>query len=583
MGEKILFVDDEPAALDGYQRMLYRDFQVSVAVGGEEGLAAIRDHGPFAIVVSDMRMPGMTGAEFLGHVRKVSPDSVRMLLTGYSDMDSAVQAVNDGHVFFFLTKPCKKEALQLAINTGLAQYRLRSQELQELSDAKEEVRSLAFYDPLTGLPNRRMLLARLAAATKATEAGNQLRALLFVDMDHFRQLNDSIGYESGDRLLQEMARRLASCARPVDHVTRLSGDKFVVVLEDLGRVAAPAAAKAESVAKRIAVLAAKPFSLGGRICRSSCSIGITIFGESQETSETVLQQADTAVSQAKSAGAGSICFFSAEVRDAAQARAGMVEDLRKGIEGHEFVLHYQPKLDCGVVIGAEALLRWKHPERGMLQPGAFISLAEQTGLILGLGKIVLDYSCQQIAKWSRTEATSGLSIAANISSLQLRQPDFVASVLDSLERAGADPRRLKLEITESTLVDNIDDAIAKMTELKDHGLEFSLDDFGTGYSSLSYLRRLPLDQLKIDRSFVGEIEADASRAIALSIISLGAALGLSVIAEGVETEEQRVILANLGCHAYQGYLCSAPVPVERFERLLEERSRRASLPADILA
>jgi len=229
------------------------------------------------------------------------------------------------------------------------------------------------------------------------------------------------------------------------------------------------------------------------------------------------------------------------------------------------------------VIGAEALLRWKHPERGLLPPSQFIALAEQTGMILALGKIVLDSSCRQIVEWAKTEATAGLSIAANISSLQLRQPDFVECVLDALRSTGADPRSLKLEITESTLVDNIEDAIAKMTELKAHGLEFSLDDFGTGYSSLSYLRRLPLDQLKIDRSFVGEIEAEASRAIARSIISLGEALGLSVIAEGVETEEQRRILANLGCHAYQGYLCSEPVSVEQFEALLQERWRPAGL------
>jgi len=577
MGEKILFVDDEPAALDGYQRMLYRDFQVTVAVGGEEGLAAIRDRGPFAVVVSDMQMPGMTGAEFLGQVREASPDSIRMLLTGYTDMDSAIQAVNDGHIFFFLTKPCKKEALQLAINTGLSQYRLRSQELQRLSDAKEEIRSLAFYDPLTGLPNRRMLLDRLATAMKANDGSGRLSALLFVDVDHFRDFNDSFGYESGDRLLQEIALRLASCARSVDHVTRLSGDKFVVVLEDLGGVAEDAASGAEAVAKRIVDLAAKSYSLGGRTCKTSCSIGITIFGDREETSETVLQQADTAVSQAKASGSGSICFFSAAVRAAAHARAGLVEELRRGIEADEFVLHYQPKLEHGVVIGAEALLRWKHPERGLLPPSQFIALAEQTGMILALGKIVLDSSCRQIVEWAKMEATAGLSIAANISSLQLRQPDFVECVLDALRSTGADPRSLKLEITESTLVDNIEDAIAKMTELKAHGLEFSLDDFGTGYSSLSYLRRLPLDQLKIDRSFVGEIEAEASRAIARSIISLGEALGLSVIAEGVETEEQRRILANLGCHAYQGYLCSEPVSVEQFEALLQERWRPAGL------
>jgi EAL domain-containing protein (putative c-di-GMP-specific phosphodiesterase class I) len=321
----------------------------------------------------------------------------------------------------------------------------------------------------------------------------------------------------------------------------------------------------------------QPYSLAGREWRSSSSVGITVFGDSGASTNEVLQQADIAMYQAKAAGRNSLRFFAPALQAAVNARAALEEDLRQAIKTNDFLLYYQPQVDRGNLVGAEALLRWKHPQRGFLSPGEFIPLAEETGLILPLGNWVLDAACKQIAAWAHRKDAAHITIAVNISARQLRDPDFVKNVLTTLDRTGADPKNLKLELTESMFVDDVEAVIAKMKELKSHGLTFSLDDFGTGYSSLAYLRRLPLDQLKIDQAFVRDILVDASSgAIAQSIISLSRAMGLSVIAEGVETEAQREFLAQLGCHLYQGYLFSRPVPSAEFELLFPHLAANAA-------
>jgi len=350
-------------------------------------------------------------------------------------------------------------------------------------------------------------------------------------------------------------------------VGRLGGDEFVLMLTDLSDLPEVAAAQAKAVGENILTNIAQPYLLQGRECRSSASIGISVFGDKQDSASDLLQQADIAMYQAKSVGRNTLRFFAPALQAAVNARAAMEEDLRQGIQTSQFVLYYQPQIDRNRLTGAEALLRWNHPWRNILPPGEFIPLAEETGLILPLGKWVLETACAQIAAWSKFRSSARLSIAVNISALQFRQPDFVEQVLSALARTGADPRNLKLELTESMLVENIEDVIHKMAELKSHGLRFSLDDFGTGYSSLAYLKRMPLDQLKIDRSFIRDIlKEESSAAIAQSIISLSRAMGLPVIAEGVETEEQREFLTRLGCHAFQGYLFSRPIPLDDFEK-----------------
>ena len=453
----------------------------------------------------------------------------------------------------------------------------KERELQRLKAAHDEIRNLAFFDPLTGLPNRRLLLDRLRQTLAASTRSERKRALLFVDLDDFKTLNDTLGHHIGDLLLQEVARRISIRIRESDTVARLGGDEFVVMLNDLSELAEEAAAQAKVIAEKILVVIDQPYVLDGRECRSSASVGITVFGDPHHTTNEVLQQADLAMYQAKAEGRNTVRFFAPALQAAVNARAAMEEELRRAIKTNQFLLYYQSQTDHGVLVGAEALLRWRHPVRGILSPGAFISLAEETGLILPLGDWVLETACQQIAAWAGRKGQQEIAVAVNISARQLRNPDFVKNVLNTLDRTGADPHNLKLELTESMLLDDIEDVIVKMTDLRSRGLRFSLDDFGTGYSSLAYLRRLPLDQLKIDQTFVRDILKDAScGAIAQSIISLSKAMGLSVIAEGVETEEQRDFLARLGCHSFQGFLFSRPVPVEEFQSLLPDLAKSAT-------
>ncbi len=445
-----------------------------------------------------------------------------------------------------------------------------TRDVSEAKMAQDEIRHLAFYDPLTELPNRRLLLERLRRTVAAAKRSGRQRALLFIDLDNFKNLNDTLGHSVGDLLLKEVGERLAGCVRGVDTAARVGGDEFVVILEDLEGSSEEAASRARGVAGKILARIMEPCVLAGREWRNTASIGITMFGDGTLSSSAILQQADIAMYQAKAAGKDAIRFFAPELQSAVNARAAMENELRQAIERKEFELWYQPQVDRGRVVGAEALLRWNHPQRGVLLPAEFISLAEETGLIVPLGNFVLETACTQQAIWARHPEMASLSMAVNVSARQFRQADFVEQVLAMLGRTGAPAANLELEITESMLLDNLEETIGIMNELRSRGVRFSLDDFGTGYSSLAYLKRLPLDQVKIDGAFVRDMLADqTSRAIAQAIIWLSRAMHLSLVAEGVETEEQRACLEELGCHSYQGYLFSPAVPAEEFERLLD--------------
>jgi diguanylate cyclase (GGDEF)-like protein/PAS domain S-box-containing protein len=439
---------------------------------------------------------------------------------------------------------------------------------RDLSDARaaeDEIRNLAFYDRVTHLPNRRLLLDRLLQALSGDSRISRKAILLFVNLDEFTTINDTLGHQIGDLLLQEVARRLTACIHEADTVARFGGDEFVVIFEGLSETSEGAAEEAEVLGEKILADLCQPYLLDGHACESTASIGITVVGDERESPHEVLKQAGIAMHQAKDAGGNTVRFFSRDLQAAVTARAALKEDLSRAISENQFMLYYQPQVDANGLIGSEALIRWKHPVRGIVPPHEFIPLAEETGLILELGDWTLETACRQIVLWSGQKLSR--PVAVNISALQFAQPDFVEKTMATIARTGADPKRLKLELTESMLANDIEEVIAKMTLLKSHGLSFALDDFGTGYSSLSYLKRLPLDQLKIDRAFVSDILVDvASAAIAQTIISLGRAMGLSVIAEGVETEEQRKFLASLGTHSFQGYLFSRPLPLEEFER-----------------
>jgi diguanylate cyclase (GGDEF)-like protein/PAS domain S-box-containing protein len=439
--------------------------------------------------------------------------------------------------------------------------------------AADEIQHLAFYDSLTGLPNRRLMLDRLKQAMASSARTDHKGALLFLDLDNFKTLNDTLGHDIGDLLLQQVAERLTNCMREGDTVARLGGDEFVVMLEGLSKHDLEAAAQAETTADKILAALNQPYQLGSHEHRSTPSIGATLFSGHESKKEELLKQADIAMYQAKTSGRNTLRFFDPQMQASISARAALEADIRKAIPG-QFSLYYQMQTDRnGRIRCAEVLIRWQHPEQGMILPGAFIPLAEDTGLILPIGRWVLETTCLQLKAWEASANTRHLLLAVNVSARQFHQPDFVEQVLGVLSQTGADPTRLKLELTESLLVDNIEATIAKMSALKAKGILFSLDDFGTGFSSLSYLKRLPLDQLKIDQSFVNDVLSDPNdAAIVRTIIALGQTLGLEVIAEGVETEEQRNFLAVNGCYSYQGYLFSKPVPLEQFEQLLKQQA-----------
>ncbi len=443
-------------------------------------------------------------------------------------------------------------------------------DLTQIKAAEDEIRNLAFFDPLTHLPNRRLLLDRLHQTLAHGNRSHSGGALLLIDLDNFKTLNDSLGHDQGDILLQQIAARVTMCVRESDTVARLGGDEFVVMLADLGRSAADAAAKAETVAEKVLAALNQPYDLKGHEYHSTASIGVTVFGTHEYPMEELLKQADLAMYQAKASGRNLVRFFDPQMQAEVAARMGMEADLHNAIRDRQFVLYLQPQLDANNrVRGAEVLLRWPHAKRGLVLPDAFMDLAEETGLIVPLGRWVLESACAQLASWAMRRDTQHLVLAVNVSIQQVRQPNFVETVLSALERTGADPRKLKLELTESLLMSDVDDTIIKMSALRAKGVIFALDDFGTGYSCLSYLKRLPLHELKIDRSFVKDVLVDPNDAvIARTIVALARSLGLAVVAEGVETAEQREFLVRTGCDGYQGFLISRPLPLEEFERFI---------------
>ncbi len=429
--------------------------------------------------------------------------------------------------------------------------------------AEDETQRLAFYDTLTGLPNRRLLMDRLGHAQVTSARSRRHGALLFIDLDNFKDLNDTLGHDVGDLLLEQVALRLVSCLREGDTAARFGGDEFVVMLEDLSEQEDEAARQAEVVAGKILARLNAPYELLGREHSSSPSIGITLFGGTGASVEELLKRADVAMYQAKAAGRNTLRFFDPQMQAAVLARAALDADLRQGLQRSELMLHYQPVVDgYNRIVGYEALLRWRHPRRGLVPPGEFIPIAEQSGLILAVGQWVLRTACLQLVEWARQPATERLSIAVNVSARQFRQSDFVEQVGAVLDETGADASRLKLELTESLLISDVEDAIRKMGALRARGVRFALDDFGTGYSSLAYLKRLPLDQIKIDQSFVRDILSDPNdAAIVRTILALAHAMDLQAVAEGVETEGQRQFLLDNGCTVFQGYLFGRPGPL----------------------
>ncbi len=444
-------------------------------------------------------------------------------------------------------------------------------DISERKKAEDVIEHLAFYDPLTDLPNRRLLIDRLNHALINNSRRGHHGALMFIDLDNFKNLNDTMGHDIGDLLLKQVAEQLTSCVRQGDTVSRLGGDEFVVMLEDLSNEIDEAATHTESVGLKILSVLSKTYRYPSYIYQGSASIGVTIFSDNDYFSaDDLMKQIDIAMYQAKSAGRNTLRFFDTQMQTHIDERAALENDLHHAIQNKELQLYYQIQVDSTRrPIGAEALVRWNHPHHGVVSPVHFIALAEETGLILSIGEWVLETACAQLKRWQQDERTRDLSLAVNVSARQFLMEDFGTQVKAVVQRYGIDPKLLKLELTEGILLENMDATISILNSLNKLGIQFSLDDFGTGYSSLQYLKRLPLNQLKIDQSFVRHIVEDSNdRAIVSAIIAIAHSLNLNVIAEGVETEGQRQMLLDYNCSLHQGYLYGKPMQTAQFEQLL---------------
>jgi diguanylate cyclase (GGDEF)-like protein/PAS domain S-box-containing protein len=481
---------------------------------------------------------------------RVSTEEVNRSLDGLSE-----------HVYFSVKLPLRDARGDIYALCGI------STDMTEQKKVAQEIHQLAFYDPLTGLPNRRLLLDHLNNAHAASARSRSNGALVFIDLDNFKVVNDTQGHAQGDQLLRMIAERLGLLLRPHDLLARLSGDEFVVLLRDLSDVPELAAQSALSVAKKLQSALVPSFALVGADHVVTASIGIALFSDEPGNSPDLLRWADMAMYEAKGAGRNAIRFFNPAMQQRAQAQAAILSDMRDALKAQAFVLHYQPQFSTdGVLCGVEALVRWPHPEKGMLPPAQFVQAAEENGFIMVLGDWILHEACRQMALWAAMTPENPWRLAINVSARQFHHPDFVAQVVAALHASGVDPQRIELELTESLLLEDVDNVLARMADLRKLGVSFSLDDFGTGYSSLSYLKSLPIYKLKIDQSFVRDLAHDTnSQAIVRTVVALTQNLELDVIAEGVETSEQHAVLQRLGFHQFQGYLFSRPVPADELQ------------------
>ncbi len=590
MERTILLVDDEEDIGAALARLLRREsYKILRAKSGKEGLALLAEN-EVGVIISDQRMPGMTGVEFLTQVKELYPHTIRIVLSGYADLDAMLDAINRGAIYKFFTKPWDNEVLCAEVleaflhhelilekehlvneiqtaNDMLAQVNLEWEDA--VAQRNRQIERISNYHPLTDLPNRQLFLDRLEQNLVHAQRDNRLLAVMLLNLDRFKQINDSFGHPIGDELLKLVAERLKKQAGAGDTVAHLGGDEFGLVLPDTSSARAIA-----DVAQRLLdSFVQESISVGDREIFVSICIGISLYPLDGVDANTLIKNANAALHHAKAEGRNSFQYYATQMNAAALQHLTMETELHRALEREEFVLHYQPKVDLagGEIIGMEALLRWQSAERGLVSPGEFIPLLEETGLILPVGTWVLDTACQQAQTWQQA-GFSAARIAVNLSALQFRQPGFAGTLRNILEKNGLlqNAGALELELTESMLIKNLEGTAALLDELHGMGVLLSIDDFGTGYSCLSYLKHLPIDKLKIDQSFVCNLPASCEdAAIVSAVIALGQGLGLKVIAEGVETVEQLICLQTMQCNEAQGYLFSRPVPAAEMTLLLQ--------------
>lgn len=591
MERTLLLVDDEEDITAALSRLLRGDgYKILRAHSAQEGLALLEQHA-VGVIVSDQRMPGMTGVEFLSRVRERYPKTIRMVLSGHADLDSVTDAINRGAVYKFLNKPWENDTLRASVQEAFRHYELVQEEERlagEIRIAKEQleqlnleladlvrhkesqIKRIANYDELTGLPNRALFYARLERLLQQAQRDDRMAAVLLLNLDRFKQVNDSFGHPVGDQLLQSVALKLEQQLRVGDTLARMGGDEFAFVLCNM-RVAHDAGDLAQRI---LDSFAQKALVIGDNEIFIAASIGISIYPPDGPDTTTLVKNADAALAHAKSEGRNNYQYYATQMNAMAWQRLTLETSLRHALERDEFVLYYQPKVDLasGKIIGMEALLRWQSPERGLVPPGEFIGLLEETGLMLPVGEWVLRSACKQGALWVKS-GFSSVRIAVNLSALQFRQADLSGMVQGICNETGLDLGlgTLELELTESLIMKNADEAAVTLNKLHGMGVNLAIDDFGTGYSSLSYLKRFPISTLKIDQSFICDLpDNEDDVAIVTAIVALGHSMGLKVIAEGVETFEQQHALKAMKCDEIQGYLYSRPVPAAEMTRLLQK-------------
>ena len=567
----VLIIDDEEQIRHLLIDVLSSSYQCSDAGSAEEALAALSDR-TFDLVISDIDMGGMSGLELVPHVHSLSPDTVVVMVSGNQDIEFAIKALRVG-AFDYITKPLDLRHVEASVERALnhanllkEKRRYKEQTESLLQQRTEEVNWLSNFDPVTQLPNRALFEDRLMQAVAIAKATNQSLGVLFISLDQFKKVNDSLGHGPGDTLLREFAERLKSCIGKSDTVARFGNDEFALLrpqIDDTNDVI-------ETIGSLSQVLKFA-FDLPGHELFATASVGVSLFPLDGEDSHTLLKNAGAALYKAKRSGGANYQFFTADLYDLAARRLALESDLRRAIQNEEFLVHYQPRVsvDSLAITGIEALVRWQHPQLGLISPSEFIPLAEDTGLIVPIGEWVLRTACLQGRRW-RDQGFAPVQIAVNISARQFHDQDLAQTVIGILEETGLPPNYLELELTESSIMQNAEFAAGILSRLKSRGINISIDDFGTGFSSLASLKRLPIDALKIDQSFVRDATTDPDdAALVMAIITLAHNLRLKVIAEGVETEDQLRFLQLLRCDEIQGYFFSKPLPAETFVSLFE--------------